>query len=140
MKDYFLLRSKSSGKYYRKVPSLGGVIASQDGVLDNPTSLLQLFFFETPEQAFNFLKTTGGGLPQDDTEVVPVTLTVKNVVPLYEAVFTVEESFTPTIELPIAPSSYRCNKCSREYSIMKLGEVCGAPIGHSHTSCDGVIK
>jgi hypothetical protein len=71
--DLYLLRNKQTGKYFRKLPTLGGVMARCDTDL-NVQTLQSLFLFETPEAAFQFLRTGGAPLPKD-TEVVPFAIT-----------------------------------------------------------------
>jgi hypothetical protein len=82
MSDLYLLRNKQSGKYYRKLPNLGGIIAKCDADLD-VRSFQNLFMFETPEAAFQFLRTQGGPLPKD-TEVVPMLLKAGTPISLLE--------------------------------------------------------
>jgi hypothetical protein len=69
MNDLYLLRNKQTGKYYRQSPTIGGIRATCDVDL-NIKTLQSLFMFETPEQAFQFLRNQGMPLPKD-TEVVP---------------------------------------------------------------------
>jgi hypothetical protein len=69
MSDLYLIRNKQTGKYYRKVNTIGGVTAVCDADLTVQT-LQTLFLFDAPEAAFQFLKITGKGFPID-TEVVP---------------------------------------------------------------------
>jgi len=82
MKEFYILRNPQQGKYYRKLSTIGEVVAACDVDL-SLTAISSLFMFETPEQAFQFLKTGGKPLPLD-TEVVPLLLTTGKPINLIE--------------------------------------------------------
>ncbi len=77
MRDLYLVREKATGKYYRKIQQGLNVVARADIILNDLTSLTQLFFFETPEAALRWLETEGAPLPRD-TEIVPCGLVIKD--------------------------------------------------------------
>lgn len=138
MKDLFTLRDKASGKYFRKQPTIGGTMAVCDAVLENINHVGNLFFFDSPEQAFLWLRTIGKPLPLA-TEVVPITLMIKPPVKLVEMP---EESYwdepTALALLNNTPVG-KCELCGREsYSLMEVGEACGKTL--TDGSCPGVVK
>src|ERR1700677_4241078 len=118
MKDFYLLRSKDNGKFYRKAQVGVNVMAVCDMDFDNPLALSHLFVFDSPEAGFQFLQITGKPLPKN-TEVVPFNVVFKD--PIF--CIDVDPMSKEIVPVPKKPD-HACAFSGREAGLMDVGKIC----------------
>lgn len=136
-REFYLLRDKNTQKFFRKLPTLGGITAVCDASIDSWAALQHLFIFDTPESAFQFLNTTGKPLPRD-VEVVPFFIECKNTVQCIDVIATewTEEQLSIVPTTP-APPPLKCKLCGRAATLLEKGDVCNQGVDGK---CPGVIE